>query len=132
MKCIHKLLPMTCAILCAIPAVQALTLTPDDAALALRTKELNQRKSELQQQIAIEDAKRNRQINGVSPETQERLNDRQDSVCLELRSQLVAVNLELRELAPDQAATTLATQLNQLTQQSTLQTQQTGQREAAE
>ncbi len=66
---------------------------------ALKFKELNLRRESLQQQISVEDAKRNLSVNGVTPRTQEMLNDRQDSLCLELRSQLVAVELELQELA---------------------------------
>lgn len=117
MKRIHTLLLAACATLCATVAAQALTPNPADTTTLIRARELNRRKIELQQQIAAEDAKRNRQINGVAPETQERLNDRQDSVCLALRSQLTTVELELRELVPDSAAVALATQLNQLAQQ---------------
>ena len=45
-----------------------------------------------------QDSKRNAVYNGVSPETQERMNDRQDSLCLDLRSQLVDVQLEIKEV----------------------------------
>ena len=46
----------------------------------------------------FEHAERNAVYNGVSPETQERMNDRQDSLCLDLRSQLVDVQLEIKEV----------------------------------
>ena len=34
----------------------------------------------------------------ISTETMERLNDRQDSICLDLRSQLVTIQLEMAEI----------------------------------
>jgi len=71
---------------------------------ALKLKELNLRRESLQKQISVEDANRNLSVDGVTPRTQEQINDRQDSVCLELRSQLVAVELELQELAADDDA----------------------------
>lgn len=80
------------------PAQAAIDRTAVDA---LKLKELNLRRESLQQQISVEDAKRNLSVNGVAPRTQELLNDRQDSVCLELRSQLADVELELQELTAD-------------------------------
>lgn len=64
---------------------------------AIKVKELTLRKEALEKQIASEDSKRNQTIVGVSLQTQELLNDRQDSVCLALRSQLVSLELELKE-----------------------------------
>lgn len=64
---------------------------------AIKVKELTLRKEVLEKQIASEDSKRNQTIAGVSLQTQELLNDRQDSVCLALRSQLVSLELELKE-----------------------------------
>lgn len=64
---------------------------------AIKVKELTLRKEALEKQIASEDSKRNQTIAGVSLRTQELLNDRQDSVCLALRSQLVSLELELKE-----------------------------------
>ncbi len=64
---------------------------------AIKVKELTLRKEALEKQIASEDSKRNQTIAGVSLQTQELLNDRQDSVCLALRSQLVSLELELKE-----------------------------------
>ena len=64
---------------------------------AIKVKELTLRKEVLEKQIASEDSKRNQTIAGVSLQTQELLNDRQESVCLALRSQLVSLELELKE-----------------------------------
>ena len=44
------------------------------------------------------------------------MNDRQDSICLELRSQLVDLDLELKELVPDKTITKIVEQLNILNQ----------------
>lgn len=67
----------------------------------VKIKELKLKKENLIKQIKIEDAKRDMSINGVTFETQERLNDRQDSICLDLRSQLVSVELQIKELQPN-------------------------------
>ena len=83
---------------------------------AIKVKELTMRKADLQKQIAAEDQKRNQTLEGVSAETRERLNDKQDSVCLALRSQLVSVELELKELVPDRTAAVIAGQIGQLNQ----------------
>ena len=118
MKRTNILWAAACAMLFTVTGARAVSPAPDTAADSLRVRELNLRKAELQQQIKAEDAKRNRTISGVAPETQELLNDRQDSICLELRSQLVAVELELRERVPDQTASALAIQLGRIAQQS--------------
>lgn len=81
---------------------------------ALKVKELRLTKTSLEKQIAEEDKKRNQVIDGVTPETQELLNNRQDSICLDLRSQLVEVELELKELVPNKTITNLVNQFNQL------------------
>lgn len=85
--------------------------TNDSITTALKVRELKIRKQSLQQRIATEDKKRNQVIDGVTPETQEMLNDRQDSICLDLRSQLVAVELEMEEVKP----TKVETQNNNMT-----------------
>ena len=72
----------------------------DSITTALKVRELKIRKQSLQQRIAAEDKKRNQVTDGVTPETQELINDRQDSICLDLRSQLVAVELEMEEIKP--------------------------------
>lgn len=87
---------------------------------AIKIKELNLRKANLQKQIKIEDQKRNQTLSGATAETQEVLNNKQDSICLELRSQLVSVELELKELVPDQTASTIANQFNILQNQQQL------------
>lgn len=70
----------------------------DSIVTAIKIKNLNKRKASLQKQIAAEDKKRNNVTEGATPETQERRRDRQDSICLQLRSNLVEVELELKEL----------------------------------
>ena len=73
----------------------------DDSTMnAIKIMNLNARKTSLQKQIELEDKKRNRVIEGVDPENMELINDRQDSLCLALRSQLTDVQLELNELVP--------------------------------
>lgn len=86
----------------------------DSTLIALKIKELNTRKEALAKQIKAEDAKRNRAVQGVSPETQERIDDKQDSICLALRSQLVAINLELKELVPDRTTSSIVNYFNDL------------------
>jgi hypothetical protein len=83
---------------------------------AIKIKNLKDRKAELKKRIATEDKKRNTVIEGVSPETLEKIIERQDSICLELRSELTAVELELKELGADIATTQIAQQFNRLIQ----------------
>ena len=88
-------------------------LSPNDSIMnTVRVKVLTEKRTELKKQISIEDAKRNKIINGVTPEVQEAMNDKQDSICLDLRSQLVAVELELKELLPDKTLASVISQLN--------------------
>lgn len=61
-------------------------------------RRLNARKTELTKQIAAEDRKRDQHLEGVSWEKMKEINVRQDSVCLQLRSDLNDVDLELKEL----------------------------------
>ncbi len=63
-------------------------------------KTLRKRQADLKKEIRAADGKRGRTIEGVSAETLERMNIAQDSVCLELRSELVRVELEIKELTP--------------------------------
>lgn len=88
-----------------------------DLVQAVRIKELNLRKAELQKRIKDEDKKRNRTLSGVASESQERLNEIQDSICLDLRSRLVSVELELKELVPDKTASVISSQLSILQNQ---------------
>lgn len=106
----------------------------DSITTALKVRELKIRKQSLQQRIAAEDKKRNQVVSGVTPETQELINDRQDSICLDLRSQLVAVELEMEEIKPTkvEGQTNMAPLLDQINalrqnqQQDTTLQQQSG------
>lgn len=97
-----------------VPTVNTQENQQDSTLIALKIKELNTRKEALAKQIKAEDAKRYRAVQGVSPETQERIDDKQDSICLALRSQLVAVNLELKELVPDRTTSSIVNYFNDL------------------
>lgn len=74
------------------------TAVNDTIAMNLKLKTLFNKETVLKNKIKEEDSKRNAVYNEVSPETQEMLNDRQDSICLDLRSQLVDVQMEILEL----------------------------------
>lgn len=116
---------MICSVAVAMSlSAQGLEQNQENTIQAIKVKELNLRKENLQKQIRIEDRKRNLVVNGVTAETQEMLNDRQDSICLELRSQLVSVELELRELVPDKTAAVIAGQLNIMNQNHQQQSEQ--------
>ena len=114
----HKIL------LCAIIATAALAANDvsaqtapahnDSIATSLKLNGLQARRDKLQNEIKAEDAKRNRQMAGVAPETLEEMNDRQDSLCLALRSELVDVTLEIREISPEVASPALLQQFNNL------------------
>ena len=82
----------------------AAAFSADSTVNALKIKTLTERKERLKKAIEAEDKKRGLQREGVAPERNERLNNRQDSVCLDLRSQLCDVNLQLGELAPASTA----------------------------
>lgn len=74
-------------------------VTPgNDTINAVKLKALAVKEATLQKTIQEQDKKRNATYNGVSAETIEKLNDRQDSTCLDLRSQLVSVQLEIGEV----------------------------------
>ena len=85
----------------------------DSLATALKVTELTNRRDSLRQQIQTADAGRNREIYGLSPLRMAEINERQDSICLELRSRLVAVEIELKELVPDKLESLLRQQLGQ-------------------
>ena len=90
------------------------TVLNDSTVNTIRIQNLQVRRTALRKQIAAEDKKRNTVIEGVSPEALEERNDRQDSICLELRSELVAVNLELQELGADNQIPQLVQRYNSL------------------
>lgn len=73
----------------------------DSLLTVIKLKALDARKTELVKRIETEDAKRGRTMAGVTAETAERINTSQDSICLELRSQLVGLELEISELSQD-------------------------------
>ena len=89
----------------------------DTVKVQIKIKELKQTEATLKKRIETEDKKRNRNIEGVSETSMDEMNQRQDSVCLDLRSQLVDVQLQVKELelsikpdatlAPEQAASNL-------------------------
>lgn len=116
MKTYRLLIILVMAMLCVSISAQK-KVTPNDSVMnVVKIKLLTEKKTKLKRQIAIEDAKRNEVVNGVTPEIQEVLNDKQDSICLELRSQLVAVELELKEFVPEDTVSTIVGQLNLLNQ----------------
>jgi hypothetical protein len=81
--------------------IAAQTTAKDSAIVSsIRLQNLQAQKESLQKEIKIQDSKRNQQISGVSAEALEDMNDRQDSLCLALRSELVDVILEIKELSP--------------------------------
>ena len=105
----------------AIAGSSALAMSPqtnttsnDSIATTVRLHGLQTKKDKLEKEIKIEDSKRNFQITGVSPETLEAMNNRQDSICLALRSELVDVILEIKELSPDVTSPQLLLQYNNL------------------
>lgn len=90
------------------------TAKNDSIATALRLNTLQSKEESLQKEIKVQDAKRNKQISGVSPETLEEMNNKQDSLCLALRSKLVDVILEIKELTPSLVSPQLINQFNNL------------------
>ena len=86
----------------------------DSIAANLKLNGLRSKRDKLQKEIKIQEAKRNIQTNGVAPETLEEMNDRQDSVCLALRSELVDVILEIKENSVDIPSSVLIQQYNGL------------------
>lgn len=93
---------------------QSTPVRNDSIATNLKLNGLRSKRDKLQKEIKIQDAKRNIQTNGVTPETLEEMNDRQDSVCLALRSELVDVILEIKENSVDIPSSELIQQYNGL------------------
>lgn len=80
---------------------QSINLTSaraDSTITILKMKALTTQQKRLTAEIEAADAKRNQKQEGVTPEAMERINDRQDSICLDLRSQLTTVELQIAEL----------------------------------
>lgn len=86
----------------------------DSIVNAIRLQTLKQRQMDLKKKIETEDKKRNRTMEGVSAESLEQMNLVQDSICLELRSELVSVELQMKELAPTAIPAQLIRQYNNL------------------
>lgn len=82
----------------------AQTPDPQVPSADIKKAALEKKKDQLQREIKEEDAKRNQIVPGVRPEVLEQINDSQDSLCLSLRSQLVDVELELKENTPPPVA----------------------------
>ena len=70
----------------------------DTVKVQVKIKELKQTEVTLKKRIEIEDKKRNQNVEGVSEISMNDINERQDSICLDLRSQLVDVQLQVKEL----------------------------------
>lgn len=70
----------------------------DSLQLVARYKMLNIMESTLKKRIQEEDAKRKNSYNGMTEGRAEEWNNRQDSICLIFRSQLVDVQLEMAEI----------------------------------
>lgn len=101
---------MTLVSLSAAAQTQEKDSVANDSVNITRIKTLEARRDSLQKLLAIEDAKRNVSRPGVRPATLERINNRQDSICLALRSELTDINLEIKELTP---APTVSSQIVQ-------------------
>ncbi|MCM1111338.1 MAG: hypothetical protein NC336_09025 [Clostridium sp.] len=115
MKKIIMVLVVVVASLLAGQAISAQTPTKNDSITnAVRLNSLQRKKESLQKEIKVQDAKRNQQIQGVSAETMELMNDKQDSLCLALRSELTDVVLEIKELSAAVTSPQLIDQYNNL------------------
>lgn len=88
----------------------------DTTADMMRIQKLNAQKDSLLNQIKIEDAKRNMIIDSLSFEQMEIINDRQDSICLDLRSKLTYINLELKELEKHKISSVISDKMNHINQ----------------
>lgn len=114
----NKILLYVIVFIAALSCNDALALSPttrnDSIATTLRLNGLQTKRDKLQNEIKAADAKRNKQMIGVAPETLEAMNDRQDSICLALRSELVDVILEIKEISPDVTSPVLLQQYNNL------------------
>lgn len=86
----------------------------DSLVNVIRLQTLKQRQLDLKKKIGAEDKKRNRAMEGVSAESLEGMNLVQDSVCLELRSELVSVELQIKELVPNAIPAQLIRHYNNL------------------
>lgn len=91
---------MTCifALMAVAPVHTMAQKDANETMTIVRKNSLESKKAELEKRIAAEDRKREQHLEGVSRKNMEILNLRQDSICLQLRSELTDVELELKEL----------------------------------
>lgn len=113
-----KIILLSAIVAVTISASQGISSQPveknDSIATAIRLNSLQNKRESLQREIKAQDAKRDKQIAGVSAATIEEMNDHQDSLCLSLRSELVDVILEIKELSPMVDSPQLINHLNNL------------------
>lgn len=93
---------------------QSNKISSDSISVALHLNTLKSQKESLQKEIKKQDSKRNKQMAGVSTKTLEDMNNKQDSICLELRSALTDVNLEIKELTSITVTPQLMNQINNI------------------
>lgn len=86
----------------------------DSETTSLKLKSLKLQKEQIQKKISVEDGKRNKQIAGVAEETLERMNEKQDSICLSLRSKLTNINLEIKRLTQTSISPELLNQFDNI------------------
>ncbi|MBD5317205.1 MAG: hypothetical protein HDS11_06025 [Bacteroides sp.] len=116
---LNIIIPSLALIVMSLLALDASAANPsaskeDSIAAVLKLKNLKIKREKLQKQIAAEDAKRNRQVAGVTPETNEEMNIRQDSICMALRSQLANLNLQISEAGNDNFKKSVAESVQKL------------------
>lgn len=74
------------------------TISAQDNSAATQLKYLHVQETQLQAQLKAEMAQRNITQDEASISTLDEVNDRQDSICYELRSQLLDVQLKIKEV----------------------------------
>ncbi len=77
-------------------------------------EDLKKQKEDLTEALKREEAKRGQKLEGVFPESMEKVNRNQDSICLELKSQLIDVELEIAENRQSVSVSTLVNKFNDL------------------
>lgn len=80
---------------------------------AMQIKILSIKKDKLQTKLLEEESLRNRIMPGVAPEAMEEANERQDSICLALRSEIVDIDLQIEELDAAQSVQDPASSINE-------------------
>ena len=102
--------------LCAMSSIHAddkkkLVLSTSNNAAAVDSvahlkslKTLEAKEKNLQKRLDEEMQKRNATFSGASAEVLEEMNDRQDSLCLAIKSQIVDVQLQIRDIRQQHAS----------------------------